>query len=96
MLPYVKNTKNLSKDSFVFHWSIPLKLAWATTVHKSQGQSLNCVKVCLDKTVFADGQAYVALSRARTIEGLTLTAFDSSVIRANEKVYKFYSERGAY
>jgi len=93
LIPYVKTTKTLNKDSYLFCWSIPLKLAWATTVHKSQGQSLDCIKVCLDKTVFADGQAYVALSRARTIEGLTLTAFDSSVIRANKKVIEYYTAK---
>lgn len=96
LVPYVcisrkSAVEGLSKKATCFAWIMPLKLAWATTVHKSQGQSLDCVKATLDKTIFADGQAYVAVSRARTLEGLTLTSYDRSVVRANSAVKAFYS-----
>ena len=51
---------------------IPLRLAYATTIHKSQGLSLDIAHIVLGNGCFAPGQLYTALSRVRTFEGLTL------------------------
>ncbi len=51
---------------------IPLQLAWAVTIHKAQGLSFDDVRVDMGRAAFAPGQAYVALSRARTLDGLSL------------------------
>ncbi|KAK6526807.1 hypothetical protein TWF281_011965 [Arthrobotrys megalospora] len=68
---------------------VPLILAWALSIHKAQGQTLDRVKVDLNK-VFEKGQAYVALSRATTQEGLQVLGFDARKVMAHEKVRVFY------
>lgn len=69
---------------------VPLILAWALSIHKAQGQTLERVKVDLGK-VFEKGQAYVALSRATTMQGLQVLRFDPRKVVAHEKVRSFYS-----
>ena len=68
---------------------IPLILAWALSIHKAQGQTLERVKVDLGK-IFEKGQAYVALSRATCQEGLQIMRFDPKKVMAHDKVRTFY------
>ena len=69
----------LIKDGEVLHKVVatftqyPIKLAWAVTIHKSQGQTFEKVIIDLDRGSFAHGQTYVALSRVTSLEGLFLT-----------------------
>lgn len=70
---------------------LPLILAWALSIHKAQGQTLARVKVDLGK-VFEKGQAYVALSRATTQEGLQVLRFDKQKVMAHPRVVLFYQK----
>ena len=90
LVPLIKISKSY-KDAKAYVWLMPLKLAWATTIHKSQGLSLDRVRISLDRTVFAEGQAYVALSRVRGLDGLSLVSFEPESIKANAKVKEFYN-----
>ncbi|PGH03558.1 ATP-dependent DNA helicase PIF1 [Blastomyces parvus] len=69
---------------------IPLILAWALSIHKAQGQTLQRVKVDLGR-VFEKGQAYVALSRATSKDGLQVSRFDPRRVMVHPKVLEFYS-----
>jgi ATP-dependent DNA helicase PIF1 len=71
---------------------IPLIYAWAITIHKSQGLSLDAAIMDIGTNIFEYGQTYVALSRVRNLKGLYLSSFDYTKICANPKVKKFYND----
>lgn len=70
---------------------IPLNLAYALSIHKSQGMTIDHLEIFLN-TAFEFGMAYVALSRATSLKTLTLSSFNPKVIRANPKALQFYQQ----
>ena len=70
---------------------IPLILAWAMTIHKSQGLTLDKIS-CDLKDSFSHGQAYVALSRARSLSGINIESIDFNKISADPQAVEFFSK----
>ena len=68
---------------------LPLRLAWAITIHKSQGMTLHKVNISIG-ACFEKGQAYVALSRASTLEGLTIKTFSPGAVKVSRSVVEYY------
>jgi len=95
IIKYIFNKKENKIDTKVVgsYYQYPLKLAWAVTIHKSQGKTFDRVVVDFGSGTFASGQAYVALSRCRTLEGLVLRKpVDKKYIFVDEKIQEFYKK----
>lgn len=70
---------------------VPLILAWAMTIHKSQGATMDVAEVDVGADVFENGQIYVALSRVKSLEGLRLRSLDLNKLKVHPLAVQFYN-----
>lgn len=100
-IPVVKFSNGITMNIDYHYWQseenpciaigqIPLRLAWALTIHKIQGSTLSMAEIDIGHSVFEYGQIYVALSRIQSLSGLYLISFHAQKIKANPVVLEFY------
>ncbi len=100
-LPFVEFTNGIKRlignhlwpiedFEFVLRSQLPLRLAYACTIHKSQGATLDSALVDIGTSNFEFGQAYVALSRARSLDALYVYDFDPTAFKVHKRVKEFY------
>jgi ATP-dependent DNA helicase PIF1 len=90
VLPIDRKLWELDGYKGVFRSQIQLRLAWACTIHKAQGATLDSALIDIGSNTFEYGQAYVALSRVKGLESLYIHDFTPTAFRINEKVSGFY------
>tara|TARA_B100000795_G_scaffold2296_1_gene1595 strand:+ start:8225 stop:9451 length:1227 start_codon:yes stop_codon:yes gene_type:complete len=85
---YFKDILN-KKNSNIYH--MPIKTSYALSIHKSQGMTIDAVELDLGENIFAYGQTYTALSRAKKLNCIKIINVDKSSFKINPYVKKFYS-----
>ena len=87
---YYKNT--LVEDPDIALSFMPLKLAYALTIHKSQGMTLDAIEIDIGHNIFASGQAYTAISRAKNLKSVKINSVLKSSFITDPEVLGFYGE----
>lgn len=89
-IEYHKNASIEDKEVFISH--MPLKLAYALTIHKAQGMTLDAVEIDIGPNIFAAGQAYTALSRAQNLKSIYIKAISKKSFITKPCVLEFYQK----
>lgn len=87
---YYKQDLNDYKNLYVMF--MPIKLAYAITIHKSQGSTIDYLEISLGTKIFESGQSYTALSRGKKLENIKIIDLDPMSFKVNEKVLKWFND----
>lgn len=90
MIEYVKYINDLD-ETITFEY-MPIKIAYAISIHKSQGMTLDYIQIDLGNSIFANGMAYVALSRAKTLKSIVISKLSRNAFHVNNDVIEFYKK----
>lgn len=85
---YYKDIMN-KKTSYIMH--MPIRTSYALSIHKSQGMTIDAVELDLGANIFAYGQTYTALSRAKNLNSIKIISVDKNSFKINPYVKKFYT-----
>ena len=88
-IAYFTDLINNKKNCISF---MPLKLAYAISIHKSQGASIDCIELDLGSDIFVSGQTYTALSRATNIQNIKIINIERNSFFINKKIFEFYKK----
>ncbi len=89
-IEYVKYINDLD-ENITFSY-MPIKLAYAISIHKSQGMTIDFIEIDLGNTIFTYGMAYVALSRAKSLDSIILSKLSRNAFKINQDVINFYKK----
>ena len=81
-----------TEDSTIYFKYMPIKLAYALTIHKAQGMTLDAIEIDIGDNIFASGQAYTALSRAKSFNCIKIKDVSKSSFITKEAVINFYRQ----
>tara|TARA_Y100000389_G_C17446064_1_gene511666 strand:+ start:560 stop:2140 length:1581 start_codon:yes stop_codon:yes gene_type:complete len=89
MTPHIWKSDNIPSVAIK---QVPLIPSWAITIHKSQGATLEVLEIDIGTSIFAAGQTYVAMSRAKSLDGLYIKSFNYKSIKVSNIVTKYYEK----
>jgi len=89
----IKYHKSVSSDDkYIFVNFMPMKLAYALSIHKAQGMTLDAIEIDIGNKIFAAGQAYTAISRAKNLKSIKIKDISINSFIVNEDVLTFYKD----
>lgn len=90
IIPYTKDYQNNKMTTWIEF--MPLKIAYAMSIHKSQGMTLDAIEIDLGSSVFENGQAYTALSRGKKLEHIRIIDIEKNSFKTHPLVVEYYQK----